>query len=303
MKIVTTGLSGFIGQTLVPRLLSEGHAVVALTRDGERKRSRLDERVTVVQWDGRTLGSWSEQVEGADAVLNFAGESIGAKRWTKLQKERIVASRVDATGAIVEAISRAQTKPSVLINASGADYYGSVEQGDVVEEYPRGDTFLSETVDRWENAAKGAQKFDVRVVLLRSGVVLGANGGALDRMLTPFRMFVGGPLGSGRQWFPWVHVEDLVGAVLFALANESIEGPVNVAAPQSVTMSEFCYSIGRALHRPSWVPVPGFVLKIVLGEMSQVVLTGRRLVPKALERHGFTFNYPRLDAALADILR
>ena len=296
-------MSGFVGRTLVPRLLSEGHTLVALTRNEERTRSTLDGRVSVIQWDGKTVDRWSQQLDGADAVLNFAGESIGARRWTASQKERITSSRVDATHAIVDAIGLAARKPAVLINASGADFYGSVEQGDVVEEYPKGDTFLSETVDQWEKAAQAAMKFNVRVVLLRTAVVLGAQGGALERMLLPFKLFVGGPLGAGRQWFPWVHVDDLTSVVLFALSNEDLDGPVNVVAPESVTMKEFCSSLAKAMHRPSWAPVPGFILKIILGEMSQLVLTGRRVVPKALERHGFVFKYPRLDAALADVLK
>lgn len=303
MRIVVTGGSGFIGRTMVPGLLTEGHHVAVLARNPETAGQTMDGRVTFVQWDGKSPGPWSEHVDGADAVLNFAGEPIGGKRWSAKQKRRIVESRVNATNAIVDAIGKATRKPSVLINASAVGFYGPVEQGDVVEEYPRGDTFLSEAVDQWERAALGAGKFNVRVVLLRSGVVLGKDGGALERMLVPFRMFVGGSIGSGRQWFPWVHVDDLVHAVLFALTNRDVIGPVNVAAPQSVTMKQFCNALGNAMHRPSWAPVPGFVLKMALGEMSSMVLTGQRVVPKALERHGYVFKFPLLTPALVDILK
>ncbi len=303
MRIVVAGGSGFVGRTLVPGLLTEGHHVAVLTRDPDSTRQTTDGRVTIAQWDGKNPGPWLEHIDGADAVLNFAGESIGGKRWSAKQKRRIVESRFNATSAIVDAIGKATGRPSVLINASAVGFYGPVGQGDVVEEYPRGDTFLSETVDQWETVARTAGKFNVRVVLLRSGVVLGKGGGALERMLAPFKMFVGGPLGSGRQWFPWVHVDDLVGVVLFALANDDVAGPVNVAAPQSLTMREFCSELGNAMHRPSWAPVPGFVLKMVLGEMSEMVLTGQRVVPKALERHGYVFKFPQIAPALADILR
>jgi uncharacterized protein len=303
MKIVVAGGSGFIGGVLIPRLVAEGHNVVLLTRSPVGVRRRVDNRVQVEQWDGKTLGVWSSHIESADAVLNFAGESIAGKRWTPAQKQRIIDSRVDATNAIVTAIGRASKKPEVLINASAVGFYGPVENGDVPEEHPRGNTFLSETTDRWEQSARVVRQHGVRLVLLRISVVLGERGGALAKMLLPFRLFVGGPIGTGRQWFPWVHVDDLVNIVLFALSNQSVSGPVNVAAPESVTMKEFCGALGKALHRPSWVPVPALFLKLLLGEMSDMVLTGQRAVPKALERHGFKFKFPHLSSALADILR
>ncbi len=302
MKVVVTGGSGFIGSTLIPMLIVEGHEVVLLTRSPDSVRSRVDQRVKVEEWDGKTHGAWSSHIESADAVLNFAGESIAGKRWTLAQKQRIIDSRVDATNAIVTAIGRASKKPAVLINASAVGFYGPVESGDVTEEYQRGNTFLSETTDRWEQSARAVQQYGVRLVLLRISVVLGEGGGALEKMLLPFRLFVGGPIGSGRQWFPWVHVDDLVGAVLFALSNKDVSGSVNVAAPQASTMKEFCTALGKTLHRPSWAPVPGFVLNIALGEMSEMLLTGQRVVPRALERFGYKFKFPQLAPALADIL-
>jgi uncharacterized protein (TIGR01777 family) len=303
MKIVVSGGSGFIGNVLVPRLLAEGHEIVLFTRDPAAARANLDLRVKVERWDGKTLGAWTPHIDGADAVLSFAGESIAGKRWTRIQKQRIIESRVDATNAIVEAIGKAFKRPAVLINASAVGFYGPVESGDVPEDYPRGNTFLSETTDRWEQSARSVERYGVRLVLLRISVVLGERGGALAKMLLPFRLFVGGPIGTGRQWFPWVHVDDLVNTVLFALSNQSVSGPVNVVAPQAVTMKEFCTALGKSLHRPSWVPVPAFFLKLLLGEMSDMVLTGQRAVPKALERHGFKFKFPHLSSALADILR
>ncbi len=302
MKVVVTGGSGFIGSTLIPMLIVEGHEVVLLTRSPDSVRSRVDQRVKVEEWDGKTPGAWSSHIDGADAVLNFAGESIAGKRWTSAQKKRIIESRVDATNAIVAAIGKASKKPAVLINASAVGFYGPVESGEVTEEYQRGNTFLSETTDRWEQSARAVQQYGVRLVLLRISVVLGEGGGALEKMLLPFRLFVGGPIGSGQQWFPWVHVDDLVGAVLFAFSNKDVSGPVNVAAPQASTMKEFCAALGKTLHRPSWAPVPRFVLNIALGEMSEMLLTGQRVVPRALERFGYKFKFPQLAPALADIL-
>jgi hypothetical protein len=254
-------------------------------------------------WDGKTSGSWESLVDGADAVINFAGESLDAKRWSRTQKERIIDSRVSSTSALVKAMQNAKSKPAVLVSASGVGYYGSVEENEVTEEFPRGSDFLSETTDHWEKAARGAEALGVRTVILRIAVVLGDNGGALRKMLIPFRMFVGGVLGSGRQWFPWIHRDDLVGVVMFALTNAWISGTINVVAPESVTMKDFCTTLGRVLHRPSWAPVPSFVLKAVLGEMSDMVLTGQRAVPKALEHYGYRFKFPQLESALTDILQ
>jgi uncharacterized protein (TIGR01777 family) len=303
MKIIVTGGSGFIGKALIPRLVAEGHEVVLLTRNPPEARSKVDQRVNFVQWDGKTSDSWESHVDGADAVLNFAGEPLDAKRWSTGQKKRIIDSRVDATTAIVNAIRKASRRPSVLVNASGVGYYGPVETGEITEEHSRGSDFLSETTSQWETAARAAEPLGVRTVILRTAVVLGDGGGALRKLLIPFRLFVGGALGSGRQWFPWIHRDDLVGVILFVLQDKSVSGSVNAVAPESVTMKEFCSALGRVMHRPSWAPVPSFLLKMVLGEMSVMVLTGQRAVPKALQRHEYTFKFPNLSSALSDILR
>lgn len=303
MKIIVAGGSGFTGKALIPRLVAEGHEVVLLTRNPSAARLRVDQRATFVQWDGRTSGPWESHVDGTDAILNFAGEPLDAKRWSTAQKKKIIGSRVDATTAIVNAMRAVSRRPSVLVNASGVGYYGPVENGEITEEHPRGSDFLSETTSQWENAAHAAEALGVRTVMLRTAVVLGDGGGALKKMLIPFRLFVGGALGSGRQWFPWIHRDDLVGVIMFVLRNKSVSGPVNAVAPESVTMKEFCSTLGHVMHRPSWAPVPSFVLKVALGEMSAMVLTGQRAVPKALERHEYAFKFPNLSSALSDILR
>jgi uncharacterized protein len=303
MRVVVTGGSGFIGSALIARLGAEGHDVVLLTRNPEAARLKLGAQANIDRWDGKNAGSWEAHIDGADAVVNFAGEPLDAKRWSPQQKERIISSRVNATTAIVNAIEKAKRKPSVLVNASGVGYYGPVENGEVTEEAPRGKDFLSQTTFEWETAARKAEASGVRTVVLRIAVVLGDNGGALKKLLIPFKLFVGGALGSGRQWFPWVHRDDLLGAISFVMENSDMAGPVNVVAPESVTMREFCAALGKVLHRPSWVPVPAFFLKLLLGEMSDMVLAGQRAVPKALERHGFKFKFPHLSSTLADILR
>ncbi|MBI1807899.1 MAG: TIGR01777 family protein [Ignavibacteria bacterium] len=299
MKIVIAGGSGFIGRALVGHLVETHHQVVILTRDPRKVSTRETE---IEQWDGKTLGPWANCIDGAEAVINLAGELIAGKRWTEKQKARILHSRVEATRVIVAAIIAAKKKPEVLINSSGVGYYGNVEFGDVTESYPRGNDFLADVCYRWEHEAVAAEQCGVRVALLRCGVVLEKDGGALRKFLFPFKMFVGGPLGSGKQWFPWVHRDDVLGIIAYALQSTSLAGPVNVAAPHAVTMREFCRILGSVMHRPSWAPVPGFFLRGALGEMAEMLLTGQRVVPKKLEEGGFKFQFPTLDAALTDIL-
>ncbi|HWP82268.1 MAG TPA: TIGR01777 family oxidoreductase [Bacteroidota bacterium] len=303
MKLVIAGGSGFLGRALIRRLLELRHSVTILSRNPDAARGRLPSEVSVVSWDARSVGSWKDQIDGADAVINLTGESIGNKRWTKRQKEILLSSRIDSTKAIVEAITSARQRPKTLINQSAVGYYGNVPDGDVTEDHPAGSDFLALVATQWEAEALKAEELGVRVVMPRTGVVLSQDGGALPRMLLPFRLFVGGPLGSGRQWFPWIHLTDEVAAFEFILQNSSLKGPVNLTAPESATMKQFCAILGRVMHRPSWAPVPGFVLKIILGEMAgPLLLGGQKVVPKKLLQAGYTFHYPNLEEALRNIL-
>jgi uncharacterized protein len=302
MKIVVAGGSGFIGAGLTRRLLAEGHQVTVLTRNAESSRKRLPPLLQVVQWDARAVGAWADHVSTADAIINFAGESIAAKRWTPGQKELIIGSRVNAARALVQAMGRQKTAPSVLISASAVGYYGGVAYGDVTETHPAGSGFLSATCVKWEREAFVAESLGVRVAVLRIAVVLGEQGGALEKMILPFRFFVGGPLGTGSQWFPWVHRDDIIGAAMFVLHKKELSGPVNVVAPEPVTMKQFCSALGKTLHRPSWVPVPSLLLRLALGEMSEMLLTGQRVVPRVLADHGYVFQYPHLLPALVNIV-
>ncbi len=303
MKIVFAGATGFIGRALLTRLVEAHHLVTLLTRNPNAAKSLADRFVTIEKWDGHTAGPWIQYVDSADAVINLAGESIGARRWTNARKALILDSRVNATKAIVAAIGRARKKPTVLVNASAVGYYGNVESGDVTELHERGNDFLADVCQLWEQEAYAAEALGVRVVILRNGVVLERDGGALQRLMLPFTFFVGGPPGSGRQWFPWVHRDDVIGAMLFALENQNLSGAVNCAAPDPVTMKEFCKALGGALRRPSWAPIPALPLQVLLGEMSQMILTGQRVVPKKLQEAGYKFKYPKLDQALNAILR
>lgn len=301
-KIVITGATGFIGRHLVRGLTEADTHVAVLTRNPDRAREVLGQRPEILRWDASSVGDWGGTLEGADGVVNLAGVSIGEGRWTSKRKAEILSSRLNATRAIVAAIEAAAGKPPVLVNASAVGYYGPVEDRDVTEDDPPGNDFLAQVCRRWEEEAIKAESAGVRVVRARFGVVLGRDGGALQRMLLPFKLFVGGPLGSGRQPFPWVHIADVTGAVGFALQKSNLTGPVNVVAPQQVTMAEFCKTLGRVMGRPSWAPVPAFVLRLALGEMADMILTGQRVVPKKLREGGYTFRFPELEGALGDVL-
>jgi hypothetical protein len=299
MKIIVAGGSGFVGRGIVEKFAS--HSVVVLSRRASPGDAAWP-NVRYVQWDARTGGDWASELEGADAVMNFAGEPLDARRWTAKQKERIILSRVDATRAIVEALRRVQNRPPVLVNASAVGYYGPVEQEEVTEDRGPGDDFLAHVVSRWEQEAEAASSLGVRVVRLRMGVVLARDGGALRKMALPFKFFAGGYMGTGRQWFPWVHRDDVAHVANFVLQDSTLKGAVNVVAPDSVTMKQFCDALGKAMRRPSWAPVPGFVLKLALGEMADMLLTGQRVVPAKLLQHGYKFLFPTLPDALRAIL-
>ncbi len=299
MKIMIAGGTGFIGGELVSELRKKDHEVFLLSRS---QRKSADPKIHYLPWDGESVGLWAKEMGAVNAVINLAGEPIAQKRWSPAQKNKIVQSRLLATRAIVEAISKSDRKPKVLINASAVGYYGDVSEGEVSETHPKGSGFLAETCDAWEKEVRAAEALGLRTVCLRIGVVLERGGGALSKMLTPFQMFAGGPLGSGKQWFAWIHREDVVRIILFALENESLSGAVNTTAPNPVTMSQFCHELGKVLQRPSWAPVPAFVLKMLLGEMSEMLLGGQKAVPAKLLKHGFVFKFPVLKEALSDIL-
>ncbi len=302
MNITLAGATGFIGTALVRRLRERGDAVTVLTRRPEAELPAVFSGVRMVQWDGEHQGEWCAALTGSDAVINLSGESIAGRRWTAERKKRIVDSRIGPTRTLVEALRRMSAPPKVLLNASAIGYYGGVGEGPVSEEANAGTGFLAETCSRWESEALAAGQFGVRVVLPRIGILLGRGGGALPKMLLPFRLFIGGPLGSGRQWFPWVHLDDVTGVVLFALDTPGLSGPVNVVAPEAVTMGEFSRALGSVLRRPSWLPVPEAVLRIILGEMAGLVLEGRQIVPAALQKLEYSFVYPRLSKALQSLL-
>jgi uncharacterized protein (TIGR01777 family) len=303
VKIIVAGGTGFLGRSVVNRLAREGHTVVVLSRNPVRTKPLLHPDALLVQWDAQSPGEWISQIDGADGVINLTGEPMANRRWTNREKALILSSRVGSTRAIVEGIAGLSHKPSFLVNASAVGYYGSVEEGDLPEESPAGRGFVAEVCVEWEKAAMRAAGYGLRVVIPRMGVVLGEGGGALEKMMLPFRLFAGGVVGSGRQWFPWIHREDVIAALLFAVSQRELAGPVNFVAPQTVTMREFCSAVGKVMHRPSWTVAPASLVRLGLGEMADMLLTGQHVVPTVLNRSGYQFIFPDLSSALSDIVR
>ncbi len=301
MKILLSGATGFIGKSLINELLKTGHDLILLTRNPSKIIQRPS--LSVLPWDGESTKLWGHSADGVDAVINLAGEGIADKRWSESRKKALIESRAKSTKAIVEFIRTAKKKPSVFINASAVGYYGNVPSGDVFESSPKGQGFLAETCDLWEKEAKPAEALGVRTAFIRIGIVLEDGGGALAKMTFPFSLYAGGPLGSGKQWFPWIHRDDIIGAILFILQNQNLSGPVNLVSPNPVTMSEFCKKLGKVMRRPSWAPVPGFMLKILLGEMADMLLGGQRALPKKLTDAGYVFKYNEAEDALHASLR
>ncbi|HEV7240472.1 MAG TPA: TIGR01777 family oxidoreductase [Thermoanaerobaculia bacterium] len=298
MRIVIAGGSGFIGETLVRRLVARGDDVAVLSRNPAKVQAGRG-----VGWDGKTQSSWSHEVANADAIVNLAGENVGEGRWTDERKRRLIASRLDATGAIVEALRNAPARNRTLVNASAVGYYGLRGDETLDESSARGDGFLAELVEKWEGAARKAEDL-ARLVILRFGVALAQDGGALKKMMLPFKLGVGGPLGSGEQWMSWIDRDDAVRMVEWAIDDAGVRGTYNATAPEPVRNRDFTRALGRALHRPAFMPAPAFALRIAFGQMAnEMLLGGQRVVPRRAEREGFRFEIPTLDASLQRSIR
>jgi hypothetical protein len=303
MQIVIAGGTGFLGQALADAFVRDGHDIVILSRAAPGAPQASHRRVVTWTPDGGA-GDWARAIDGAGAVVNLAGESIGEGRWTAAKKQRIRDSRVTATRGLVEAIRGAASPPAVFISGSAVGYYGPLRDEIVTEDHRRGSDFLAGVCGAWEDEATGAAGGRTRVVRLRTGLVLDRSGGALPRMLLPFRIGAGGPIGSGRQYWPWIHLRDWVDLVRFVLATPGAEGAVNATGPAPVTNREFATALGRALHRPAFMPTPAFALKLALGEMADgLLLSGQRAVPAKAERLGFRFSFSRVGDALESTLR
>lgn len=306
MKIIIAGGTGFIGRHLCHELIQRHHEVVVLTRNASTSISResLPPQVLVEKWDCLSWRSLEKIFSGADAVVNLAGAPIADGRWTSSRKEILRSSRIETTRMIVNALSNVSipTRPKVLINASGVGYYGIDGTSAVDEMTKPGTGFLADLCVEWEGEAVRATDYGIRTVYLRTSMVLGKDGGALPKMLLPFKLFAGGPIGDGNQPVSWIHVEDHVRLIAMILEHHSFKGPINAASPNPVAMKEFCAQLGKVMGRPSWFPVPAFVLKIGLGELSTLMTHGQEVHSLMMQKLGFTFTYPELQPALSAIL-
>jgi uncharacterized protein (TIGR01777 family) len=303
MKIVMAGGSGFLGQALSERLVADGHQVLVLTRHAGSGRLWEGQRSTARWTPNGAAGDWATAIDGADAVVNLAGASIGDGRWTPARKAEILGSRLAATNSLVAAIAAARRRPSVLVSASAQGFYGDRGDEELGEDAAPGRDFLADVCIRWEAEARKASE-TCRVVTLRTGIVLAAAGGALPRMALPFKLFAGGPFGSGRQFMSWIHLDDWVGIACLALTDEHVRGPVNLGSPAPVRNRDFAAALGRALHRPSLVPTPALALRLALGEMAQpLLLASTRMVPAAALSRGYRFAHPEAGPALGAALQ
>lgn len=301
LKIAITGGSGFIGSALTSYFIQNGHHVYILTRNTKNKTN--EDQLTYVEWLSNSSKP-EEHLNNIDAFINLAGESINSGRWTEERKKRILDSRIEATSEVIRILNTLKQKPSVFVNASAIGFYGpSLEKTFTEDMTESGNDFLAKTTYKWEQEASKAKSLGIRTVFTRFGIVLDKNEGALPRMVKPYQFFVGGKVGHGEQWLSWVHINDLIRMVLFSIENEHIEGPINVTAPNPRQMNEFGKSIAKTIDRPHWIPAPSFALKLLLGEMSMLVLKGQKVLPKKALDEGFSFKYPDLDSALADIFK
>jgi uncharacterized protein (TIGR01777 family) len=304
MRILIAGGSGFLGSRLTTALTSAGHDVNILSRRADPGSAGRTTGPRTIAWapDGST-GPWAETCGPVDAIINLAGESIGEGRWSRARKAVLVSSRVNATRSLVRFVNQASPRPSLLINASAIGFYGDRRNDVLTEDAPGGEDFLASLCRDWETEARRAQSAETRVVLLRTGLVLDPGGGALAKMLLPFKLFAGGPFGTGRQFVSWIHRDDWVALVLWLIDAHAVAGPVNATAPEPVTNAEFARALGRALRRPSWLPAPAFALKAALGEMAgPLLLFSQRVMPDRASRAGFAFRYATLERALSHLL-
>ncbi len=302
-KITITGATGLIGMQLCRALISRGDDLTVFSRDIESARKILGDKLTYVKWDYNNSEEWQDSLQHQDAVIHLAGANLFGKRWTESYKKVILESRELSTMNLVSALRNTQSKVKVFISSSGVGYYGSKGDEILTEKTEAGNDFLAHVCKVWETETERANDLGIRTAMLRQGIVLSYKGGALTKFIPPFNFFIGGALGNGRQWFPWIHIDDLIAMYLLILDNANISGPVNAVSPKTVRMSEFAKSLGNILKRPSIFNVPKFALRILVGEAASAITSSQRVVPQKLIDHGFEFRFENLEEALYDLLK
>lgn len=307
MRVIITGGTGLIGRELSKELLDAGHEVIVLSRHPEA-REKVSPEIRMVKWDARSSRGWSDQLEEADGLVNLAGENIAGAglipdRWTESKKEKILRSRLNAGKAVKEAIENVDEKPEVLVQASAVGYYGPTGDRVVTEGSEPGDGYLARTAREWEEVTASVEAAGIRRAVIRTGLVLSIEGGAFPRLTLPFKFMVGGPLGDGQQYYPWIHIRDEARAIRFLLENEGLSGPFNLTAPEPTRNRDFAVELGEVMGRPSYFRVPAGLIRLLFGEAATLVLDGQRAKPEALMEAGFEFRYPELNSALRALLR
>lgn len=302
-RIVVTGATGLIGKRLVNALLNRSDDVIVFARNIEKAKSLLPNANKYVEWNYKKPENWKSEINGVDAVVHLAGVNLFSKRWNNAFKNEVLESRKVSTKNLADAIKSCSNKPEVLISASGIGYYGDCRDNTLSEESPAGNDFLADVCKVWESEARKVEQFGVRSVQVRTGLVLSTEDGALKQMLPPFKFFIGGPLGDGKQWASWLHIDDIVGIYIHAIDNNKLSGAVNATSPNPVRMKEFAQTLGKVLHRPALFSVPKFALKIVVGEAAEVVTASQKVNVKKLLDSGYKFRFENLKEALEDLLK
>ncbi len=303
MRVIITGGTGMIGSALAERLLRSGDEVILLSRNPQAKKEGIPAGARMEAWDGQSAAGWGKLVNSETAIVNLAGENLSAGLWTESRKKRIIDSRVNAGLAVSQSVDQAEHKPAVVIQSSAVGFYGVENPAQLNEKHGPGKDFLSQVCLSWEASTSTVEKLGVRRAIIRTGVVLSKDEGALSKMLLPFYFFVGGPIGSGNQGFSWIHLQDEVAAIEFIIRNSQAKGVFNLTAPKPVSNRQFTQLIGKVLKRPAIIPLPGFILKLILGEMSTVLLDGQYALPERLIKHGYQFSFEDAESALRDLLK
>lgn len=304
-RIIITGGTGLIGKKIIPILLERGYGITIFTRNIETAKSKFkNSGIDFVKWDYTdSIKDIIKYFDGCETIINLAGASIGDRRWNEEYKKIIYDSRILTTNKIVEAIAKCNEKPKTLINSSAIGFYGTTGEETLTEDSAGSDDYMADLCSNWEQEALNAEQYGIRVIRLRTGIVLDKNEGALKRFILPFKLFSGGYQGTGKQWISWIHIEDFINLILFTLENKNIEGAMNCTTQFPVTNKEFGKTLGKILRRPCYFRVPGFILKLAIGEFSEYILKGRKVIPEKALKNGFKFNYEKLEKALDNLLK